>query len=110
MAEYDAAVRGNAVDVIWRLEHFAGPTPQALNAALGLGWKDASRQALIMGASPHLDIPETLSSRATRAVRMSTSVTSNASPRSVSLRIKRLHQFFAGMVAVSLIERSSGES
>jgi len=60
MAEYDAAVRGNAVDVIWRLEHFAGPTPQVLNAALGLGWKDASRQALIMGASPHLDIPETL--------------------------------------------------
>jgi len=35
MAEYDAAVRGNAVDVIWRLEHFAGPTPQVLNAALG---------------------------------------------------------------------------
>ena len=34
MAEYDAAVRGNAVDVIWRLEHFAGPTPQVLNAAL----------------------------------------------------------------------------
>ena len=37
MAEYDAAVRGNAVDVIWRLEETEGGV-QLVRVGARMGW------------------------------------------------------------------------